>query len=211
MSRRYDAIVFDLLTGLLDSWTLWDSVAGSRELGRKWRHAYLRLTYDTGDYRPYPAMVREAAIASGAGKARAEALIAQWETLEPWPEAPAVLGELKRHLPLAVVTNCSQTLGRAAAARVGVPFDVVVTAERAGAYKPDPRPYWLALEELGVAPGRALFVAGSAFDVNGAGALGMPVFWHNHVGLPRPEEKAPALVAEARSLEPLREVALAAA
>ena len=26
---RYDAVLYDLLTALLDSWTLWDSVAGS--------------------------------------------------------------------------------------------------------------------------------------------------------------------------------------
>ena len=31
---RYDAVLFDLLTALLDSWTLWDSVAGSQEAGR---------------------------------------------------------------------------------------------------------------------------------------------------------------------------------
>jgi hypothetical protein len=29
----YDAIVFDLLTALIDSWTLWNSVAGTHEAG----------------------------------------------------------------------------------------------------------------------------------------------------------------------------------
>lgn len=28
MSRRYDAVLFDLLTALLDSWTLWSTIAG---------------------------------------------------------------------------------------------------------------------------------------------------------------------------------------
>jgi 2-haloacid dehalogenase len=104
---------------------------------------------------------------------------------------------------LAVVTNCSLRLGRMAVAKAGVDFDVVVIAERAGAYKPDPRPYRLALGELGVEPMRALFVAGSMFDVNGAGRLGMPVYWHNKAGLPHPEDGIKALVAEERSLEPL--------
>jgi hypothetical protein len=27
-ARRYDAVLFDLLTALLDSWTLWTEVAG---------------------------------------------------------------------------------------------------------------------------------------------------------------------------------------
>jgi len=33
MAHRYDAILFDLLTGLLDSWSLWNRVAGSAEAG----------------------------------------------------------------------------------------------------------------------------------------------------------------------------------
>jgi len=32
---RYDAVLFDLLTALLDSWTLWKGVASSKESGRK--------------------------------------------------------------------------------------------------------------------------------------------------------------------------------
>jgi len=67
-----------------------------------------------------------------------------------------------------------------------VPFDVVVTAERAGFYKPAPRPYQLALEELRVPADRALFVAGSPNDLPGASGVGMHVFWHNRLGLPLP-------------------------
>jgi len=47
-------------------------------------------------------------------------------------------------------------LGRLAVAQIPVPFQVVVTAERAGHYKPDPMPYRLALNDLGVAPERCL-------------------------------------------------------
>ena len=36
---RYGAVVFDLLTALLDSWTLWNAVAGSEEAGMRWRRA----------------------------------------------------------------------------------------------------------------------------------------------------------------------------
>jgi FMN phosphatase YigB (HAD superfamily) len=65
-----------------------------------------------------------------------------------------------------------------------VPFDVVVTAERAGWYKPNPQPYRLALSDLGVEAGQALFVAGSPADVPGAMGIGLPVVWHNRLGLP---------------------------
>jgi FMN phosphatase YigB (HAD superfamily) len=66
------------------------------------------------------------------------------------------------------------------------PFTVVVSAERAGAYKPDPRPYQLALDELGLPAERVLFVAGSSHDVVGALRMGMPVIWVNRLGLPAP-------------------------
>ena len=79
-----------------------------------------------------------------------------------------MLGALRRDgLALGVVTNCSEKLGAKAVACTGIAFDVVVTAERAGFYKPDPRPYRMALDELGVAAGRCLFVAGSAYDLFG--------------------------------------------
>jgi hypothetical protein len=39
---KFRAVVFDLLTGLLDSWTLWDSIAGNVGDGRRWRSAYLK-------------------------------------------------------------------------------------------------------------------------------------------------------------------------
>lgn len=211
MAKRYDAVIFDVLTGLIDSWTLWNSVAGDPETGTRWRHHYLHLTYGIGDYQPYEDLVVRAARECDLSEELGQNLIARWGELKPWPEATDVLKILKSSgVPLAVVTNCSTRLGQMAVAKVGVDFDVEVIAERAGAYKPDPRPYRLALEELDVAPDQALFVAGSVFDVNGAGRLGMPVYWHNKAGLPRPEEGVEALVAEQRSLEPLTALVLGA-
>lgn len=197
-----DAVLFDLLTALLDSWTLWDRVAGSVEAGRKWRAAYLRLTYGCGAYRPYETLVRDAAEETGLGATHAETLVARWDELQPWDDAGAFLAPLAGSVPIGVVTNCSETLGRRAAARVGVPFDVVVTSERAGYYKPDPRPYRMALSELGLAPERARFVAGSGFDLIGAAAVGMTTLWHNRAGIARPPQ-APAPLAERRTLREL--------
>ena len=45
---KYDAVVFDLLTALIDSWTLWNDVAGSPADGMKWRRRYLEITYGCG-------------------------------------------------------------------------------------------------------------------------------------------------------------------
>lgn len=103
---------------------------------------------------------------------------------------------------LGVVTNCSEQLGRAAAERIGVQFDVVITAERAGYYKPHPAGYKLALSELGMSPGEVLFVAGSGFDLVGTARVGLDTYWHNRVALARPPE-APAPLREARTLDAL--------
>ena len=78
----------------------------------------------------------------------AQSLEQEWESIQAWDEAAEVLEKLRQTHRLGVVTNCSEKLGRMAARRVGVPFDVIVTSERAGYYKPDPRPYRLALREL---------------------------------------------------------------
>jgi 2-haloalkanoic acid dehalogenase type II len=199
---RYRAILFDLLTALLDSWTVWNHAAGGEEAGRRWRARYLELTYGCGAYRPYETLVAEAARASGLPDGAAAALEREWHALQAWDEAPRVLRTLSATHRLGVVTNCSEQLGRAAAARIGVPFDVLVTAERAGYYKPHPQPYRLALSELDLGAHQVLFVAGSGFDLVGTARVGLDTYWHNRVGLPRPPEAPPPL-REARTLDAL--------
>lgn len=195
-------VLFDLLTALLDSWSLWNRVAGSEDAGRRWRHEYLRITYGAGSYRPYETLVAEAAAATGLSPSAPGGLLDAWDELEPWPDANEVLDSLARHGPIGVVTNCSNELARRAVARFGVRFDVVVTAEEAGAYKPDPRPYLLARDRLAVPASRIAFVAGSPFDLGGATSVGFAVFWHNRLGLTAPPG-APAAIAERRTLTDL--------
>ena len=203
MNRRYDAVLFDLLTALLDSWSLWNAVAGSEQTGRRWRAAYLATTYRTGRYRPYEELVAGAAESVGLPRHLADELAARYAEIQPWPETADVLGTLHAAgMPLGVVTNCSESLGRLAASGIPVPFTVIVTAERAGCYKPEPHPYRLALDELGVVAERCLFVAGSAYDLIGTARVGMPTWWHNRIGMIAPPE-APAPIAHHRTLAPL--------
>jgi 2-haloacid dehalogenase len=199
---KYDAVLFDLFTALLDSQPLWREVAGSAAVGARWREESSRVAYSTGRYRPFVETVAQAARLAGVPPARAADLLrGMGEQLGPWPEAPEVLRRLSERVRIGVVTNCSEELGQVAAARVGVRFDTVVTAEAAGAYKPRPEPYRLALERLGVQPSRALFVAGSPSDIAGARGAGMDVCWHNRLELPLGDREPP--LAELDSLEPL--------
>lgn len=197
-----DAVLFDLLTALLDSWTVWNEAAGSEAAGRAWRAEYLRLTYGCGDYVPYEELVRQAAKNTGLDAPAADRLEAAWTTLPPWDGAREVAALAKRHSRIGVVTNCSVRLGRQAAGLLGVEWDVVVTAEEAGCYKPRARPYEMALERLGVQAQDAAFVCGSGFDLFGTAAVGMRTYWHNRVGLALPDG-APAPERMARTLDEL--------
>jgi 2-haloalkanoic acid dehalogenase type II len=199
--RRYDAVVFDLLTALIDSWTLWNEVAGSTEAGLRWRGRYLELTYQAGAYVPYEGLVERAATETGLTADVAHGLERRFDELPAWPETHAIVAELARRVPLGIVTNCSERLGRIAAARAGGPFAAIVTAEGIGYYKPRPETYRAVLDALAVDPARALFVAGSAADVPGARHAGMTVYWHNRIGLKPLDDTVPDFTET--SLQPL--------
>jgi 2-haloalkanoic acid dehalogenase type II len=203
-------LIFDLLTALLDSWTTWDKAASTalsefsgsssdishaaappNSLGRAWRQNYLRLTYQTGPYVPYADLVRSAAsLTPGLPSTAPNILLANYtKWIKPWPEVPEVLKALRSQgYKLAVATNCSAELGHTAAALCsdelgeGI-FDVVVTAEESGWYKPAPEAYLAVLSRINVRPQEVLFVAGSASDVPGACRAGFRVVWHNRIGM----------------------------
>ena len=194
---RFGAIICDLLTALLDSWSLWGDVAGDEERGARWRRTSLEIIYAAGAYRPYEDIVAEAAAAVDLGPEHAAELLGRWDELEPWPEAPGVLRDLRADHRIALVTNTSHDLARRAARRLGVRIDVLVSAEACGFYKPRPEPYRAAMSAVG---GPAVFLAGSAGDVPGACAVGLPVIWHNRVGAAAAGGSPLAVIS---SLEPL--------
>jgi 2-haloacid dehalogenase len=191
----YEAIAFDLLTALIDSWSLYTRIAGSEETGRAWRLASLRRVTSQGDYRSYEEILLDAAQEAGVPAAKRDEIVASWGELLPWPEVPQVLAKLRGHR-LAIVTNCSQRLAEIAAGVTGGQFELVMSAERAGAYKIDPRAYQAALHALRLPAERVLFVAGSAHDVPGASRVGMRVYWSNRQRLAVPVGSPPPLADE---------------
>ena len=94
---------------------------------------------------------------------------------EPMPGAVETVAGLRaRGLELAVVSNwdvgLAEHLERIGAASL---FSAIVTSAEAGAAKPDPAVFRLALERLGVEPARALHVGDEPEDEEGARAAGM--------------------------------------
>ena len=94
---------------------------------------------------------------------------------EPLPGAVEAVDELAvRGLRLAVVSNWDVALpDHLERLGLGRRFDAIVTSAEAGAPKPDPRIFELALERLGVTPERALHVGDAEADELGAHAAGM--------------------------------------
>ena len=93
----------------------------------------------------------------------------------PLPGVPEAVAELAAMgLRLGVVSNWDVALtGYLEELGLRERFATIVTSAEAGAPKPDPRIFELALERLGVAPERALHVGDSEADELGAHAAGM--------------------------------------
>lgn len=92
------------------------------------------------------------------------------------PGVVEALGRLRASgLALAVVANWDYGLhGHLGRHGLAVWFDAVVTSAETGAKKPDPRPFLVALERLGVDPGRAVHVGDHPpHDEVGARAAGL--------------------------------------
>jgi putative hydrolase of the HAD superfamily len=98
---------------------------------------------------------------------------------EPVPGVLDAVLRLRRcGLALGVVANFDLTLhDRLEQLGLDFPFSTVVTPADAGAAKPDPRIFALALDQLGVAAERALHIGDGAVDEAGAAAAGMNFAW----------------------------------
>jgi putative hydrolase of the HAD superfamily len=96
--------------------------------------------------------------------------------LLPYPGVSRALEQLRRHVPIGLVTDGDPRIQRAQLHALGLEFDAVVFSDELGREhrKPDPAPLRLALERLRVTPDRAVFVGDRpAKDVAAAHAVGM--------------------------------------
>ena len=123
------------------------------------------------------------------------------DTLPDWPVFPDTVGALqalKGRYRLAVISNVDDDFFVKTAEALEVDFDVVVTAEQVGSYKPELRNFNVALERMAVDKGRWLHVAESLYhDIGPANRLGIASVWVNRAnrgGGTRRSEAVPDLV-----------------
>ena len=100
-------------------------------------------------------------------------LVLTWHRLDPWPDVVPGLRRLSARFVLAPLSNGGVALQIALARRSGLPWDAVLGAEVAGAYKPDAAVYDSAPRLLGLEPGHVLMVAAHDSDLAAARERGL--------------------------------------
>ena len=100
---------------------------------------------------PGPSSLAEFGI-PGLGEAEIEQLNRAWHRLDPWPDAVPGLTRLKRSYILATLSNGNVALMVNMARRAGLPWDAILGAEVARAYKPQPEAYLGTADFLGLEP-----------------------------------------------------------
>jgi 2-haloalkanoic acid dehalogenase type II len=119
----------------------------------------------------------------------------------PYPEVRAELAVLRRHYRLVSVTNGNADVDRTPLRGC---FDLSLSATDAGAAKPAPDLFLLALQRTGVRPERAVHVGDDPeLDVQAARQAGLRAVWMNRKGATWPPHLSPP-EAGVRDLRELR-------
>ena len=200
--KNYDAITFDVYGTLID-WepailaTLrqWIEAKGAAiedaallDCFDRARAHYQSLT----PARPYPRVLRSAFAyiadeldleISSEAQSRFGNSVGDWQ---PYPDSVEALARLRERFVLGALTNMDDGSFAKSHALLRNCFEVVVTAELAGAYKPALRHFVLgltALAERNIPPQRVLHVAQSLrADIRPANLLGQDVVWIDREG-----------------------------
>lgn len=109
-----------------------------------------------------------------------------WHRLTPWPDTVRGLTRLRTRYVLASLSNGNVALLVNMAKNAGLPWDAVLSAELARAYKPDPKAYLTAADLLGLAPEQVMMVAAHKGDLRASSKVGFRTAY-----VPRPTEFGP--------------------
>ncbi|HEX3959016.1 MAG TPA: HAD family hydrolase [Trebonia sp.] len=107
------------------------------------------------------------------------ALVAGWPRLPVFADSgPALAALAAAGWKLAILTNCDDDLFATTASRLPVPFDLVVTAEQVGGYKPDLGHFRRFADLTGATPATWVHVANSwVHDILPAARMGVRSVW----------------------------------
>lgn len=123
---------------------------------------------------------------SGLSDADIEHLNLAWHRLNPWSDSVPGLTRLKSKFILATMSNGNVRLMVDMAKHGGLPWDMILGAEIARSYKPDPETYLAGCRMLRLAPEECMMVAAHNGDLVAARALGLKTAF-----IARPTEYGP--------------------
>ena len=95
-----------------------------------------------------------------------------WHRLGPWPDSVAGLQRLGRRYRLATLSNANIELATNMGVNAGLPWNHILGAEVAQAYKPMTEAYLRSIATIGLAPEQCMLVAAHNYDLRAASALG---------------------------------------
>jgi 2-haloacid dehalogenase len=130
------------------------------------------------------------------------ALLAAWPSMPVFDDTGAALTALAAAgWKLAILTNCDNDLFATTAARLPVPFDLVVTAEQIGGYKPDLGHFRRFASVTGAAPESWIHVACSwVHDILPAARMGVRSVWVDRDLTGHPAKQAERRITSMRRL-----------
>lgn len=96
-----------------------------------------------------------------------------WHSLDPWPDSVAGLTRMKKKFIIGPLSNGNVSLLTNMAKHAGLPWDLVLSAEIFGHYKPDREAYLGAASILGLAPSEVMLVAAHNNDLAAAQSHGL--------------------------------------
>jgi 2-haloacid dehalogenase len=119
-------------------------------------------------------------------------LVKGWHRLDPWPDVVEGLTKLKETHIIAPCSNghIAQSVNLAKHAKL--PWDAILGAEIARAYKPDPRVYRESVYALGLEPDEVCMVAAHRQDLAAAAEVGLLTAFVERFG----EDPGPAFEAD---------------
>ncbi|MEO6197061.1 MAG: HAD-IA family hydrolase [Dehalococcoidia bacterium] len=108
-------------------------------------------------------------------------------TAPAFPDAHAVVTELRSHYTVALMSNADDDFLNECLERNGLQFETVVSSEEAQAIKPNPAIFHHLAERLDLAPDEILYAGDNPIpDVLGPKRAGMPTVWVNRNGFRKP-------------------------
>src|SRR3954471_9729186 len=131
--------------------------------------------------------------------AEREGLVRAWRRLRPWPDTVAGMDRLREGFVTATLSNGHVALLADLVRFGGWRVDVVLSAELAASYKPEPAVYLRGAQLLGRAPEEVGMVAAHAGDLEAAAGVGLrPLFVRRPdewgTGVPEDPPDLPGLV-----------------